>query len=119
MENVLENFDFLKIIYTSNKKIRNILIDNASKKQINSLCEVVLNTLNGNVEIKYDDLKKLSKHKHVLRLIIKKNTQIAKKKSLLKNKSSILKFLLPKIFNKLKQNDASHSQNDISTIQPN
>ena len=119
MENILENLHFLKLIYTSSKKFRNILIDNSNKKQLHSLCEIIYNTLEGNLIINYDDLKKISKHKKILRAIADKSVSLNKKKTFLKNKFSIIKFLLPKLFSLLRENDnGSHSKNDSGSIQP-
>ena len=94
MNRIKNNKDFLNLLCKSNKKkFRIFLIQNASKEQIYSICEIVLNILNGNLKV--SDKNKLSKKRKLLRKIIQKSS--LKKKRYLIQKGGFLEILIPSI----------------------
>ena len=100
MSQVDKNKNFLKLLCNSNKKLRKSLIQNGSKDQINSLCEIVLNLLNGNIKISDEKLNKLSKKRNSLKQFIQKNVAIKKKKYLIQ-RGGFLEILIPAIISGL------------------
>lgn len=95
MSRIEENKNFLNLLCNSKRKIQRILIKNASKEQIYSICEIILNILNQNLKIDDKVLKNLSKKKNTLRQLIKKGS--LKKKKYLIQKGGFLQFLIPAI----------------------
>ena len=93
MNRIKNNKDFLNLLCKSKKKFRKFLIQNASKEQIYSICEIVLNILNGNLKV--SDKNKLSKKRKLLRKIIQKSS--LKKKRYLIQKGGFLEILIPSI----------------------
>ena len=77
--NIESNKEFLCYLCKSNKKVRKILINLANKKQIYALCEIILNILNGNLQVDDKQYKKLAKYKKNLRKLINKTTIKEKK----------------------------------------
>lgn len=99
MNRIKANRDFLGLLCYSNKKLRDLLIKNANKEQIYTLCEIILNILNGNLKLSEDQLQKLSKIKAKLRNIIKRSS--LKKKKYLIQKGGFLQILIPSIISGL------------------
>ena len=64
MSKVISNQEFLKM-FEQNK----ISIKNATKDQIHSICEVILNILNGKIKLK-EYFKKLNSKKNQMRILI-------------------------------------------------
>ena len=71
------------------------MIKGANKNQIYALCEVVLNLLNGNINLEEKYLIKLHHKRKQLRELIKKNS--IKKKKYLVQKGGFIQFLIPAI----------------------
>jgi hypothetical protein len=65
------------------------IIENADKELIYTLCECVLNCINGNVTLDESIKTKLNRHKlHLRSLLRKRNSSIKKKKKILIQKGS-------------------------------
>lgn len=95
MGSVETNKDFLRFLISSSKKSRSKLISAASKKEINSICEIILNILKGNIPLS-DDLKSsLSRRKKKLRQLVKR-VKLSTKKKILQT-GGFLQFLIPAI----------------------
>ena len=90
------NINFLKLLTSCNSRLQKVLIKNATKEQIYSLCEIILNILNGNVKLSEEEFKKLDKKKKVLRYLVQNKTSIKKKKYLIQ-KGGFLQFIIPSI----------------------
>jgi hypothetical protein len=95
-EQIKRNFDSLKILSCCPKKMRNSIIRSAPKDLIDSICECILNLLNGNVVLKDIDKQKLDKHKSSLRKLLKR-ISLKEKKKVLIQKGGFLQILLPSI----------------------
>lgn len=95
--NVLKRQDYLNLLTTSKRdsKRRNALIDIGNKKEIEALCEIILNVMNRNIPLTPSQLKHLSKYKNVLRTLAKRSTTLKKKKTILKQKGGFLPAILP------------------------
>lgn len=93
---VKKNFDSLKLLSNCPKKLRNSVIKGASKELIDTICECILNFLNGNLNVPETDLEKLVKHKSSLRKLLKR-ISLKEKKKVLIQKGGFLQILLPSI----------------------
>ena len=60
------------------------LLRTANNSQIESLCEICLNILHGNVPV---NVQKLKKYKNFLRMLARKTTSLKRKKQMLVNQS--------------------------------
>ena len=88
--------EFLKLLSESKTpKRRKLLIDWASKKDIDALSEIALNTLKGNLKLSPNVFKKIQKHKRTIRLIACKKQKISKKKRIIKQSGGFLPLLIP------------------------
>lgn len=88
-----ENKNFLNLLCHSKKKIQKLLIENASRDQIYSICEIFLNILNGNIPLDKEVLKRLSTKKRQLRQLVKRGP--VKEKKYLIQKGGFLQLLIP------------------------
>ena len=73
-------------------KLRKAIIVNGDKQLVNSICECVLNVLNGNVKLSSCVKRKLRKHKNVLRKVVDKRVPLLGKKKVIVQREG---FLLP------------------------
>lgn len=99
MSKVLSNQEFLRYLCNCKSKQQKLIIKNATKDQINAICEIILNILNGNLKINELQFKKFSSKKSVLRQIVNKNS--LKKKKYLIQKGGFLQLLIPSIISGL------------------
>ena len=83
LSKVKRNFESLKLISCCPKKLRNSIIKGGSKDLIETICECILNLLNGNVNLNETDKQKLEKHKTSLRNLLKRKSLKEKKKVLI------------------------------------
>ena len=95
--NITKHQHFLSLLASAkNARKRNILIDFASKKDLDAVYQCIFNVLAGNVPIDKKTHTKLKRHKNTLRLLVnKKGVSDARRKSTLKQKGGFLQFLLP------------------------
>ena len=66
-----------------NKEKRNRIIDDGGLDLVRCICDCVFNVLNGNIELKYEEKKKLEKHKDCLRKLVNKKISDKKRKHLI------------------------------------
>lgn len=93
---VKRNYQYLKILSSCNKKMRNSIINGGTKDLIDTLCECILNLLNGNLNLDLKDKNNLSKYKLPLRKLLKR-ISLKEKKKILVQKGGFLEILLPSI----------------------
>ena len=92
---VIKYKKLLEILPKCNKKVINSIIKNSNKDFIYTLCECVLNVLNGNIKISKNIQDKLKHKKNFLRKLIKKSSIDNKKKII--QKGGFLEILIPSI----------------------
>jgi|LakMenE18May11ns_1017448.scaffolds.fasta_scaffold9413320_2 hypothetical protein len=98
MDKIKNNLDYLKILSDCTKPMHNSIITSAKKDLIYTLCECVLNCMNGNINLNETTKGKLCKHKNKLRhLLKKKSTLKEKKKILIQHGGSFLPLILSTI----------------------
>jgi hypothetical protein len=85
MEHVKENEPFLKALSKAHSKQAKGLIKTAKTKQLDALCEIILNVLKEVIAIPKGIVKKLKKYKKVIRsLAEKKLAKYIRRKVILK-----------------------------------
>ena len=73
MDNIRKNEAFLHTIAsTKRKKTGTLLVKKAKPKQLDAVCEIILNILRGTVQLPDNEKKKASQHKGVLRKLAKR-----------------------------------------------
>lgn len=87
-----EQLSLLKIIFNAKPELRNALLKYADKNLVCALCECVLNIISGNIAIDDKQKKKLSKHKSLLRKIVKKTKSWKTKRTIIQKGGN---FLIP------------------------
>ena len=95
--------EYLQILSLCNPKMRKAIIQNGDKELISTICECILNCINGNIDINTDTKQKLCRHKEILRkLIQKRNSSFKQKKQLLIQKGgAILPIILSTVLSGL------------------
>ena len=80
------------MLKTAQPKVRKAIVSNCNKEQVNSICECVLNVLNGKIKLSGCDKRKLQKHKAILSKVADKRVPVSSKKKLIVQRGG---FLLP------------------------
>ena len=91
MKHLRSHYHALHLLKGAAPKLRKTIILNGDKQLVNSICECVLNVLNGNIELSSCVKRKLRKHKNVLRKVVDKRVPILSKKVIVQRGG----FLLP------------------------
>jgi hypothetical protein len=95
MDNLKEHETFLcKVASTRGKKVSATLIEKAKPRQLDVICEIILNTVQGVLTIAPDLHKKLKKYKLILRKLAKKCLQKLMRKELLVKYFTIVRHLI-------------------------
>lgn len=81
---VSEQRAFLEILGTKNKKMRKAVLENCNPEEMNALCELCLNILDGHVPLKRQQKEMLCRYKSILRVLADKKVSSSAKRSLLK-----------------------------------
>lgn len=84
MKNIQRQYHFLQMLARSHPRQRHALLKSANNAQIESVCEICLNILNGNIPA---NAAKLRRYKNLLRMLSKKSSSLQKKKQILVNQS--------------------------------
>lgn len=95
MKRLKANKHILHVLKNCRPKLRKVLLKASDPEVIKTLCEIALNTLNGNNKISKQCKLKLKKYKRVLRsLICPKLKLSSKRKILIKQKGGFLPVLI-------------------------
>jgi len=92
MKHLRSHYHALHVLKDAVPKLRKAIVLNGDKRLVNSICECVLNVLNGNVDLSSCVKRKLSKHKNVLRKVVDKRFPLSGKKKAIAQRGG---FLLP------------------------
>ena len=91
-----KNTAVLRRLQKCSRKERESILANADESLIRCICEISQNTLNNNVPLTSSQLKKLSRHKSILRRLCgKKESWKKKKKIIYQTGGFILPLLAP------------------------
>ena len=69
------------MLKTATPKLRKTIVSNCDRELVNSICECVLNVLNGNFRLSEFVARKLRKHRAVLRKVADKRVPISARRS--------------------------------------
>ena len=86
------NYHVLHVLKKARPKLRKAIVSHCDGELVKSICECVLNVLNGNVRLTECAKRKLWKYKAVLRKFADKRVPLSSKKRLIVQKGG---FLLP------------------------
>lgn len=89
---IKRNWPLLKALFEGNARQKRAILQTASGELINTICELALNVLKGNIPLTGSQLKKIRKQKVGIKLFANKKTSIKKKRKVLNQKGG---FLLP------------------------
>ena len=77
------NYHSLHVLKTATPKLHEAIVSNCDRELVHSICECVLNLLNGNVRLSDCVARKLRQHRAVLRKVQEKRVPISGKKKLI------------------------------------
>ena len=77
------NYLTLKVLKTTDPKLRKAIISKCNKDLVHCISECVLNVLNGKIKLTGCDTRKLQKHKAALRKVSNRRVPLSKKKKLI------------------------------------
>lgn len=90
---IKRNAPLLKALYRATPKKRRDILIHSSPDFIQTLCEISLNLLKGNVPLTPSQFKKLKRQKKIIKLLADKRTSLKRKQQVLKKQTG--GFLLP------------------------
>lgn len=94
MSSLKKNVPVLAALGRVNKKQAKTLIKDSSPDLIHCICEICHNLLQDNIPLSECDLKKVKKHKKIIRALATRGESVKKKKKIILNqKGGILPFL--------------------------
>jgi len=90
---VKRHLSTLKLIRKASPSFQKVILKNSNSDFVKCLCEVCINVLNGNINLKKDEKLKLKKHKKLLRYLSNRKKSLSLKKDRLVQSGS--GFLIP------------------------
>lgn len=100
-ERIKRNISFLQDLGNSSSSNRIVIINNATEDNLDALTELMINVLNGNLQINGETKALLSKHKILIRTLSKKTIPGAAKKRNLLKKIKVIPIVLTPILSAL------------------
>lgn len=95
---LIKNCELLRALLKLGNKERAALLKTVGDKEIHCVCECIYNTLKGKVPLTAPQKTQLSRHKSILRRIVKPKESISKKRKLLvQNGGALLPLILAPI----------------------
>lgn len=94
MKKLVVNKHFLHILKNASPKLRKNILKQAKPHLIKTLCEICMNTLNGNMTISKSQKLRLKKYKTTLRNLSSPKVKLARKRNILIQKGGFLPVLL-------------------------
>jgi hypothetical protein len=84
----------LQVLRKSNPKLRKILLRNCDPEIIKTICEIAINTLNGNIKVSKNNFAEFKKHKIFLRKLACPKSSLKSKRKIIVQKGGFLPALL-------------------------
>ena len=97
MKRLKTNKHILHVLKNSKAKLRNAIIKSSHTDVIKTICEICLNTLNGNHTLKSKDKTKLKKYKNQIRNWAAPKLSLSSKRKILVQKGGFLPILISSI----------------------
>lgn len=101
MKRLKANKHILQVLKNGNPQLRKALLKASSPEVIKTLCEISLNTLNGNNKITKYCKRKLKKYKKELRNLASPKLKLATKRKILIQKGGFLPVLIGSVLSGL------------------
>ena len=97
MHKIQNDLQYLNVLSKCTPKMRKSILNSADGSLVTSICECVLNCINGNIQLDKNTQKRLAKYKKVLRELATKQNRLKskKKKDILVQKGGFLPIILP------------------------
>ena len=92
MRRIKANYYALHVLKNARRKLRKEIVSNCNKDLLNSICECVLNVLNGNLRISDSTKRKLRNFRTSLRSLVDKRLPLVSKRRVIQQRGV---FLLP------------------------
>ena len=92
MRRIKANYHALQVLKTARPKLCKAIVSNCNKDLLHTICDSVLNVLNGIIRVRYDTKRKLKKIKTSLRSLIDKRLPLVYKRRVKVQRGG---FLLP------------------------
>ncbi len=89
-----DNLPFLKKLHCCKAKQRKTLLSHSKPEQVKTIADCCHNILLRNIKLSPAQIKRLKKHKHIIRAIGTKGLSLKKKKKILVQKGGFLATLL-------------------------
>lgn len=102
---IQKHLSLLKVLEMSNRQQRKAIIKVLDKSQLNILCEIVYNFLNGTLPVSKKILVSLRRYKSQFRETLNKTTSLQKKKLIFVKISDQLKTLLKLVVKRFSNTD--------------
>lgn len=83
MKRLMDNRHLLYTLKESNGTLQKHIINHSKPDLVKSLCEICVNTLNGNVKLTGGQLKKLKRYKKEIRMMAQPKVSLSRKKKVL------------------------------------
>ena len=80
MQRLMTQEPFLRLLLKSSPRRRKVLLKHATKEELTALFEICLNIRNNKVKLTDNQLKKLKKHKALIRQLSDKKVSFKRKK---------------------------------------
>lgn len=91
MSKALKNSEsYLRLLAKSNGKRRKVLLDQATREELKSLCEICLNILKGNLPLDNRNFKHLKRNRQTIKLLANSKVPIKIKRQALNQKGGFL-----------------------------
>ena len=94
MKQLRSNFHALHVLKAATPKLRKAIVSNCDRELVLSICECVLNVLNGNVRFSECVARKLRKHRAVLRKVADRRVPLSGKKLIVQRGGFLLPLLV-------------------------
>src|SRR5687767_8489757 len=100
MSRIKKHGAFLQYLVQAKPKERKLLIKNASKVELNSICEVCKNILAGRIPLKGQQHRRLCRYKNIVRKLANKRVKLETKRRILQQQQggALLPLLAPLVF---------------------
>ena len=97
MKKITRNKDFLITLSKCKNKMKKAMLSNATKDQLDSICECALNINNGNVPLNPTQFKKFKPYRKTIKKLIDKKINKKEKINQLIKTGGFLNLLIPAI----------------------
>ena len=114
MNNLGKHLHFLNLLNDTHLTQKKVLLETASLLQISVICEILLNIVNGTIELNDKIKKYMNNKKKIIDNLLDKRVSNKKKINILKKNIPLLKIILQSII-QFVNNEQSTTKNDLNS----